>query len=290
MHVIRLLKPATGLEPYVRFYGQRKARLPRGAAFFVPVPARAAPLLEFVFGDRQRAHSCDRPLVRTASSSTLVGLQTYRRLQLEITGTVEQFVVLFQPSGISQLFSVPMNELTNEDYDARSVLGSWISQVEQRLAAAGSFEERAGIMDRFLLNRARSSERDGVASSANEILRRSGQVLIPASAHLAGLSVRQYERRFVQQIGMRPKLYARIARFEAALNRKARSPARTWTEIAQDFGYHDQMHLVHDFREFSGESPTTTLVQIETTHEASLAAARHSRNRANDHGEPTLIL
>ena len=288
MHVIRFLKPATGLEPYVRHYCQRKAQLPRGAVFLVPVPARAAPLLEFVFGDRQRAHSCDRPLVRTASSSTVVGLQTYRRLQLEISGTLEQFVVLFQPSGLHQLFSIPMNDLTNEDYDARSVLGPWISRAEQRLGAARSFEERAGIMDRILLGRTRTLYRDGVAASANEILRSSGRLLTPDSAYRAGLSVRQFERRFAQQVGMRPKLYARIARFEAALSCKARSPTRTWTDIAHDFGYYDQMHLVHDFREFSGESPTTTLTHLEASHEAQIAADRLARNRGR--GEPPLIL
>jgi AraC-like DNA-binding protein len=258
------------------------------------VAARAAPLLEFAFGDRQRAHSCDRPLIRMASTSTLVGLQTYRRIQLEITGNLEHFVVFFQPSGVNRLFSIPMNDLTNEDFDARSVLGPWISEAEQRLAAARTFEERAGIMDRILLNRARGLDRDGLASSANDILRRGGRISIPASANLAGMSVRQFERRFMQQIGMRPKLYARIARFEAALNRKARSPLRTWTDIAQEFGYHDQMHLVHDFREFTSESPTTTLVQIETFHDANLAAARLSRNRLGDRDraddEATLFL
>lgn len=115
-----------------------------------------------------------------------------------------------------------------------------------------------------------------------------GRLLIPASAHRAGLSVRQFERRFTQQIGMRPKLYARIARFEAALNYKARSPAQNWTEIAHHFGYSDQMHLVHDFREFSGESPTTTLTQLETSHEAAIKAARLARHRSED--EPRLIL
>src|SRR4051812_37842313 len=170
MHVTRFLKPAAALKPYVRQYCQRKARLPRGAAFFIPVAARAAPLLEFAFGDRQRAHSCDRPLIRMASTSTLVGLQTYRRIQIEITGNLEHFVVFFQPSGVNRLFSIPMNDLTNEDFDARSVLGPWISEAEQRLAAARTFEERAGIMDRILLNRARGLDRDGLASSANDIL------------------------------------------------------------------------------------------------------------------------
>jgi hypothetical protein len=53
---------------------------------------------------------------------------------------------------------------------------------------------------------------------------------------------------------MRPKLLARIARFEAALEDKARFATKSWTDVAHEFGYYDQMHLVHDFGEFTGRN------------------------------------
>jgi transcriptional regulator GlxA family with amidase domain len=57
-------------------------------------------------------------------------------------------------------------------------------------------------------------------------------VRIAALADEAGLSVRQLERGFTQQVGMRPKLYARIAKFEAALDRKVRLSSKSWTDVA----------------------------------------------------------
>jgi transcriptional regulator GlxA family with amidase domain len=75
-------------------------------------------------------------------------------------------------------------------------------------------------------------------------------------ADAAGFGVRQFERRFRHEIGITPKLYARIVRFEAALQRKATTPLMRWTDIAHDLGYHDQMHMVHDFNRLSGDSPT----------------------------------
>ena len=62
---------------------------------------------------------------------------------------------------------------------------------------------------------------------------------------------------------MRPKLYSRIARFEAALDSKARSRTKSWTEIAHEFGYYDQMHLVHDFGQFSVKTPTNLMTELE---------------------------
>jgi transcriptional regulator GlxA family with amidase domain len=74
-------------------------------------------------------------------------------------------------------------------------------------------------------------------------------------ADRAGLGMRQFERRFQREIGVAPKLYSRILRFEAALRFKSKNPARQWTDIAHSLGYHDQMHMVHDFQHLSGDSP-----------------------------------
>ena len=111
----------------------------------------------------------------------------------------------------------------------------------------------------------------------------------PEAARVAGLGGRQFGRRFVQQVGMRPKLYARIARFEAALDGKARSPTKPWSDVAHEFGYHDQMHLVHDFREFAGETPTTVLTHVERSSCADQAtrrgrAPKRPRRAATEHG------
>ena len=64
------------------------------------------------------------------------------------------------------------------------------------------------------------------------------------------------ERRFREKVGIAPKRYARIVRFHAPSEAKARLNERAWTDIAHDLGYYDQMHMVHDFRIFAGESPT----------------------------------
>ena len=62
---------------------------------------------------------------------------------------------------------------------------------------------------------------------------------------------------------MRPKLFARIARFEAALEHKAHFDTKSWTSVAHTFGYYDHMHMVHDFAEFTGGTPSETLNQLE---------------------------
>jgi AraC-like DNA-binding protein len=102
-----------------------------------------------------------------------------------------------------------------------------------------------------------------MARAGAEILSRSGCVRVSDVARRAGIGIRQLERRFRYEIGISPKLYARIARFEAALRRKAAAPQTTWTDIAHVLGYHDQMHMMHDFGRLSGESPTAIDGQLD---------------------------
>lgn len=261
---MRFLPPAPGLRPYVRFYVQREFSLPSNAVMVHPVAARAAPALVFEFGDRPTIHMCDRQEVTTARRSVVVGLQTYRRLRIEIRGVHESFTLLFQPSGLHRLFRVPMAELTNRDFDARAVLGASISELERQLGDCRSFEARVRAADQFLLRQSLGVQaQDCVAAAANMALLRAGQIPVAQLSHYTGLSARQFERRFALQVGMRPKLYSRIARFEAALDSKLQSPGKSWIRVAHEFGYHDQMHLIHDFHELSGEAPVAIQAHAE---------------------------
>ncbi len=71
----------------------------------------------------------------------------------------------------------------------------------------------------------------------------------------AGLSVRQVDRLFREHLGVPPKTFARIARFQNAITRLKGDPGCTLAEVAAQCGYYDQSHLVHDFRRFAGAAP-----------------------------------
>lgn len=157
-----------------------------------------------------------------------------------------------------------MHELTDQNFDAHAVLGAQVSRLEQRLGECRTFEQRVQVANEFLSRRALDVRGfDGIPAVAKQILLAGGDARISTLADSAGLSTRQFERNFQQQVGMRPKLFARIARFEAALSSKACSAQKSWTDVAHEFGYHDQMHMVHDFEEFTGGTPTSVLRQFE---------------------------
>jgi AraC-like DNA-binding protein len=286
----RFHKPASGLEQIVRFYVQREVKI-RGEAAVHPVLARAASLIEFNFGDPLEVLDLQQRAQRRSPPAVVVGPQTYRRIEMQLRGTVESFVIMFQPDGLHRLFAIPMCDLTDRDYEAHSVLGAFISQTRQRLGNLKSFEERARLVDELLLRRAhRSTGLDGISAAANWIIRSGGRVGIHALADGSGLGIRQFERRFLRAVGVRPKLFGRIARFEAALESKARFVRRSWTHVAHDFGYYDQMHMVHDFAEFTGGTPTKALAELETVFVEPIKTMRSGRPATDAIGNSLLIL
>src|SRR5439155_18428251 len=143
---------------------------------------------------------------------------TYARPGLSVCGRIDNFTIHFQPSGFNRLFGVPMTELTDAAYDAYAVIGPQIPSFEHQLGNASGFGERIKLVEERLIRMLDSlGTLDPVAIAANSLFASNGIHRVSAMAAESGLSARQFERRFLAQVGVPPKLYARIIRFNAAL-------------------------------------------------------------------------
>ena len=251
------------LRPYIWAYGMTTGRVDV-VPLVIPLPARPKQLLTFSFADGYRA-------LRSASGQTdatprvaVVGPQSYARPGLSVFGRIDHFTIHFQPSGFNRLFGIPMTELADAAYEAHDVIGPEISTLEQRLGDTPSFAERIQLVEAHFIRllRHRGGGPDPVATAANSLFASHGLQRVSVMATDSGLSVRQFERRFLTHVGVPPKLYARIIRFNAVLDHKLRCPGRAWSRIASDHDYCDQMHLVHDCRAFTGESPSRFLAHL----------------------------
>jgi AraC-like DNA-binding protein len=199
---------------------------------------------------------------------------------LSVCGHVDNFTIHFQPSGFNRLFGIPMTELTDAAYDAYAVIGPGIPRLEHELGDTPGFADRIQLIEERLIRMLGCHDTlDPVAVAANRLFASNGVHRVSAMATESGLSPRQFERRFLAQVGVPPKLYARIIRFNAALDHKLRWPSRAWTRIANDHDFYDQMHLVHDCRAFTGESPSRFLAHLEGLREFHTFFATENRLR-----------
>ena len=259
--------PAPQRRNYVRCFQQRRAHI-RGAATIYPIVARPDQFLEFYLQDPYIVRIADGAPPEIVPRSVVVGPCTRPRAQLVLHGQIDVLTIQFRPAGFHRLFRMPMGEFADQAFDARLIIGPKFRDFEQKLARASTFEERAWAASAFLLEcLTERSGGDAVAAVANRFLSERGVLDIVDAAAEAELSVRQFERRFNEQVGVPPKLYARIVRFNAALEAKKSAPRRLWTDIAHDFGYYDQMHMVRDFEDFTGENPTAFIRRLEAMPE-----------------------
>ena len=215
--MLRPVEPAEQLKPFVRKYVQLEV----SATESWPVPARSVTCVEFTFGEPYRIHHVDSSLVEITYPATLIGAKTYNRIRLELRGRVETFAIFFQPTGLQRLFSLPGNVIVNEHYQADAVLGAAMRCLHLQLAEAKSFHERVRIADAYFGKRIPCvHDRCTVDAAVREIISKQGCVRIPELAGHTGFGLRQFERRFVHDLGISPKLYARIIRFEAAMRKR----------------------------------------------------------------------
>ncbi len=262
MHNLRCQPPSPDLREFVRTYAQREmVDLPGPLA--TPVPARLEQTLEFQFAERFDVVSASgrRDFARPV---TLVGSYTEGATAF-FKNKVVSFGIFFQPVGLSRLVHIPPSEFSNRAFDARDVLPCGIQELHSQLAACGSFALRIAAVESFLRGLAsRVSVRDNELGrhAAAEIFKANGAVRMTDLAACYGIGVRQLERRIGSAVGIAPKTYACVARFQTALDAKLLTPNRSWMSIAHDLGYHDQMHMVHDFHKLAGGAPAEILTRI----------------------------
>jgi AraC-like DNA-binding protein len=275
--MMRCSDPVPALRRHIRYYYQIETRLV-GSTVVQPVPARSPQAIEFMFGTPYEVHPLVGGGVRDAYPITVIGAQTFRRNELFMQERVDAFTIVFQPGGMFALFSVPAEILTDADFDGEAALGRGLGELERRLGDALSFTARVRVADEYLsAKRPPSDCVSSIVHAATEVHLNSGCVRVADLAHNTGLGIRQFERRFRYEIGMPPKLYARIVRFEAALRHKAAAPESRWTDIAHGLGYHDQMHMVHDFNRLSGDSPTASGSQLDMFVQPEVVSAGRPR-------------
>jgi AraC-like DNA-binding protein len=208
----------------------------------------------------------------SSASMAVIGPMAHTRASVSLFGTIDSFAIFFQPGGFAELFGVPLGKLVDRAHEAADVMGTPARQLWNQLGEATGFAARVALTERFLLGCLSEVRPSSWAiSTANRFLAHPGQPRIVELARSVGISVRQFERRFLLETGVTPKLFARIARFQCALDAKVGNPGCPWLKIAHAMGYFDQMHMVHDFRKLGGDSPQRLLESLGDMRPEALA-------------------
>jgi AraC-like DNA-binding protein len=199
----------------------------------------------------------DTSRVETFGNAILCG----PRSQPFVIDTAQQdrvFGIQFRPGGSFPFFREPCREFENRDVNLDTLWAGAADDLRDRLLEARSVEAMFRVAEIALLARmVRPLElHAAVAAAASAFTACPHRAKVTAVVDGMGMSHRRFLQLFTEQIGMTPKAFCRVRRFQRVLQRVNASREFDWARLALDCGYYDQAHFIHDFQGFSGFTPS----------------------------------
>lgn len=177
------------------------------------------------------------------------------------SGRVDLLGIRFQPAGAHAVLRVPMHELTDRTF-ALDEVDPELERALTRRLDIGPLPSRIAAVEQVLLDRA--SGIDGgdrvIETAVRGVLSSPGAFKVDNFAQRFGISRRHLERGFLQKVGLSPKQFARIIRFQRVFQ-AVEACRQDWADLAVECGYFDQAHLIKDCRQFSGQTPQVLLTE-----------------------------
>ena len=198
--------------------------------------------------------------ILSGKHNCLAGLLTRYNGVVDFNGKYHTFIIQFELHGINKIFGLPMLQFRNRIYAIEDVLGKKTNELHDQLLNAATIQQMARYVDAFLLSflnkhTQKSNPQDCIADIAKAFYDTTSLLSVAEYARMVNMSVKNLERKFLEQTGVFPKLYMKLLRFNEAIKIKTIHPCKGFTSIAHECGYFDQMHLIKDFKQFTGLSP-----------------------------------
>ncbi len=254
-------RPPTALAPYVR---QLQGFIEAGGR---PVLRRELPTFEFplilVLGPGFTLHDREDPARwRPLARSFLAGLHEEHAL-VGSAGSSLCMQVDFTPLGAWRFLRCDLQALSHRVLDLESLLGRRAAELEARLVEVPDWPARFALLEEILLAGILEAPAEDlrVAAALTAIRRSDGKIPVKRLTDSLDCSRKHLAALFKRQVGLPPKTVARLARFEAALQRLTAGRVASLAELALDCGYADQAHFNRDFRSFAGETPRAILAR-----------------------------
>jgi AraC-like DNA-binding protein len=185
--------------------------------------------------------------------------------------------VHFKPGGAFPFLGALASELTDAHADLMDLWGRPANQLRERLCDVVAPRDRFQIMEQVLIERLRRSpkRRRAIATALDAFGPYGTGAFVRDVARDVGLCQRRFRQVFAAQVGLTPKVFCRILRFRRVRALADQIEKPDWVQIALTCGYFDQSHLINDFQEFSGFSPTEYLRHVRPNQQDDRLKSHH---------------
>lgn len=184
--------------------------------------------------------------------------QTVRPIVLSASGNYQAVVATLQPDALEQVFGIPASHLTDTCVDVNLLTAGKNFSITERMLNAESTAGRVTLLEEFLASliaRKREQSKPYIKHALQVIHKTTGRARVADIACELRISQRTLGRQFEQRIGVSPKVYSSIYRFQLAVQRLEQGRFDSLAGLAYDLGYADQSHFNRCFKTYTGETP-----------------------------------
>lgn len=251
MSIFRYIVPNAQLQPFIRYYWILNTTENLDTLTF-PIGCP-----QLIFHRRSQFYI---PELKTEQARFSISGQVNFPARVQSPGDVETVVVVFHPHAIGTVFNIPVSSFYNQEIDGYSLGDKRLNILADDVLNAEDSIEAIELIERYLLSRLAEPwiydfKRVGVSLKH---LFLDNTISVENMAQLACLSRKQFERVFFNAVGMKPKEYSNVARFQKSLL-LMQNGNRDFADIAHSCGYADQSHFIRECRRYSGTTPAELL-------------------------------
>ncbi len=212
------------------------------------------PEMIFHYGDSFRAKISNEWSIQ---QKDLLAGQISNFFFLENTGKVGMFALKFQPWALRKLFAIKIANYTDKVLPIDVDISAILQAIKQVAIAPSSFDEKTIAIENILLEFIQDDSTKSKGEQATAmIIHHNGAITLQHVEEQIGISERSLERYFKEYIGLTPKFYCRIIRF-AYIFSLVNQGNINWSDVSFLAGFYDQSHFIKNFKEFTGEEPST---------------------------------
>lgn len=195
-------------------------------------------------------------------SRVLYGAQVMEAVRLVTSPSGLVVGARLHPWAGASLTGVPQHELTGGIHDFAAIDRCAATRLTRHLDGRHDLHEALAAFEGLLaavfaqrIAKASDTLPATIIAATMEAKRTGGLVRVETMAGAVGLSTRQLERQFAEHVGLSPKRFLRVLRFQQVMSSLRHEGPSGWTDLAARLGFYDQAHFINDFRSFTGESP-----------------------------------
>lgn len=249
--------PHPALHPFIRCYLVQTGHLNRAVTNRLTAKGCGALLFPFHRPTNTTCFWGSSNIGLTLHQGVLCGVSSESSVA-NYEGAVNFLFVIFQPTGIHHFLKSGLDGCSNSIRTIEDLSMPLFLELQEKLWEVSAPEAVVGLVESYLLSHfgriGMPDFKNDYSPIAAHIWRTQGSVKVEDLSKKFRLSRRWLDKCFLSQVGLSPKIYCRVVRFQSLMQYLASHPSASPMELVVQFDFTDQSHLIRDFKQFAGQT------------------------------------